>query len=140
PPCRYVLLLDNTRALAMERPPEPTVGLGAPPDYGAAWRVREQAVYRGAWAIGAFSARVCRSLERDYGVAPGRAHVVGAGANVLPTQVRRRHDGQTILFVGTRWELKGGPVLARAFARLRRKRPRLRLVVIGPSRRPELPE
>jgi len=141
PPCRYVLLLDNTRALAMERPAEPSVGLPAPPDYGADWRLREQSVYRGAWAIGAFSARVCRSLERDYGVAPGRAHVVGAGANVFPERPERHHDGETILFVGTRWELKGGPVLARAFTRVRRRRPRARLVVIGPTRRPaDLPE
>src|SRR5690606_14168689 len=55
PPCRYVLLLDNTRALAMQRPAEPSVGLPAPPDYGEAWRLRERSVYRGAWAIGAFS-------------------------------------------------------------------------------------
>ncbi len=140
PPCRYVLLLDNTRQLAMERPPEPSVGLGAPPDYGPGWRRREEAVYRGAWSIGTFSGRVRRSLERDYGVMPGRTHVVGAGANVFPEVVERCHDGETILFVGTRWELKGGPVLARAFERIRRTRPRARLVVIGPSRRPALPD
>ena len=140
PPTRYVLLLDNTRQLAYERPAEPSCNLPAPVDYGPQWRLREQSVYRGAWAIGAFSARVCRSLEREYGVLPGHAHVVGAGANVVPERVERNHDGETILFVGTRWEIKGGPVLARAFARVRARRPRARLVVIGPARKPALPE
>lgn len=140
PPGRYVLLLDNTRALAMERPAEPSVGLPAPVDYGDDWYLRERSVYRGAWAIGAFSARVCQSLERDYGVRPGIAQVVGAGANVYPERVVRADDGETILFVGVDWTRKGGPVLARAFERIRRKRPRARLVVIGPRRRPPLPE
>lgn len=140
PSRRYVLLLDNTRQLAMERPADPSVGLDAPPDYGSGWRERETRTYRGASAIAAFSRRVCDSLEGHYGVAPGRAHVVGAGANVFPERVERRDDGETILFIGTRWELKGGPVLARAFSRLRRRRPKARLLVVGPGTKPDLPE
>ncbi|AKU91048.1 glycosyltransferase family 4 protein [Vulgatibacter incomptus] len=136
----YVLLLDNTRALAMGRPAEPSVGLGAPPDYGQGWTRRERALYLGASAIGAFSERVVRSLEEDYGLPAGRARVVGAGANVFPDEVERRDDGETILFVGTRWEIKGGPVLLRAFERIRRRRPRARLLVVGPTGPLALPD
>lgn len=135
----YVLLLDNTRQIAMRRPPEPEVGLGPPVDYGPGWHRREGAVYRGARAIGTFSARVCDSLVDDYGVERARTSVVGAGANVFPEEVERADDGETILFVGTRWELKGGPVLARAFERLRQKRPKLKLWVVGPGSKPDLP-
>lgn len=140
PSRRYVLLLDNTRQLAMRRPPEPEVGLAAPMDYGPGWLQRETAVYLGADAIGTFSQRVGGSLVRDYGVGAQRVSVVGAGANIFPKTVERQDDGETILFVGTRWEIKGGPVLARAFERIRRKRPRARLWVVGPGSKPDLPE
>ncbi len=133
PPLPYVLLLDNTRRLAMERPAEPSANLPAPPDYGEGWRQREQALYRGAAAIGTYSRRVARSLELDYGVDPSRLDVVGAGANVFPDEVARDDDGETLLFVGTRFDLKGGPVLLRAFDRIRRRRPKARLIVVGPT-------
>ena len=136
----YVLLLDNTRHLAMQRPAEPSASLAAPSDYGPGWRVRERAVYLGASAIGTYSERVKRSLVRDYGARPERIEVVGAGANVFPDAPAREDDGETLLFVGTRWDIKGGPVLARAFQRIRRRRPRLRLLVVGPTGNLSLPE
>lgn len=139
PPAPYVLLLDNTRQLAMERPAEPAVGLEAPPDYGEGWRRREQALYLGAAAIGTYSKRVVRSLEKDYGVPAGRAEAVGAGANVFPERPERADDGQTIIFVGTRFDLKGGPVLLKAFERIRRTRPGARLIIVGPTERIALP-
>lgn len=139
PPQPYVLLVDNTRQLAMRSPAEPSAGLEAPLDYGEGWRRRERSLYQGAAGIASFSRRVVGSLEDDYGVLPGRAQVVGAGANVYPEMPERSHDGETLLFVGTRFDLKGGPVLVRAFERLRRERPRLRLVVVGPTERLALP-
>jgi glycosyltransferase involved in cell wall biosynthesis len=139
PRSRYALLLDHTRALAMESPPVGAAGLPAPAEYGAAWRAREAAVYRGASAIATFSDNAARSLARHYGVDPARVHVVGAGANVFPEAAPRRDDGRTVLFVGKDWRRKGGPILAAAFARLRRAMPRVRLLVAGPRRRPPLP-
>ncbi|HWV39528.1 MAG TPA: glycosyltransferase family 4 protein [Vulgatibacter sp.] len=136
----YVLLLDNTRDLAMRRPAEPSASLPAPLDYGPGWRMRERAVYLGAAAIGTYSERVKRSLVRDYGVRPERVEVVGAGANVFPEAPVREDDGETLLFVGTRFDLKGGPVLVRAFRRIRRRRPKLRLLVVGPTENLALPE
>jgi glycosyltransferase involved in cell wall biosynthesis len=61
-------------------------------------------------------------------------HVTGAGANVVPPgEPERVDDGRTLVFVGKDgWRRKGGPVLLRAFAMLRRSRPDLRLLLAGP--------
>jgi alpha-maltose-1-phosphate synthase len=135
----YALLLDHTRRAAMEQPALPETGLPAPVDYGPGWHARELALYRGASVICAHSQRVQRSLEAHYGVPPARVRVVGAGANVFPEAVERSDDGRTILFVGREFARKGGLVLARAFERLRRRRPDARLLVAGPPERLELP-
>jgi alpha-maltose-1-phosphate synthase len=140
PPFPYALLLDHTRALAQASPAWPRAGLAAPPDYGPGWRAREAAVYRGARVIAAFSENVARSLARDYGVDPARVAVVGAGANVFPPEAPRRDDGRTVLFVGKDFGRKGGPILLDAFARVRRRVPRARLLIAGPRDAPTLPE
>ncbi len=139
PPYPYVLLLDHTRALAMEAPAVPAAGLAPPADYGEPWRVRETTVYAGARAIATFSRRVAGSLSRHYGVPASRVHVVGAGANVFPDRVERRDDGETLLFVGRDFRRKGGLVLLAAFEQLRRLRPTARLLVAGPPGRLALP-
>ncbi len=136
----YVLLLDHTRRAAMEQPAAPDLGLPEPLDYGPDWYAREERTYRGASAIAVHSERVARSLVRDYRVPRSLVHVVGAGANVFPERIRRDDDGQTLVFVGKEFERKGGRLLASVFAALRRRRPGLRLLVAGPSRRLELPE
>ncbi|HET9594948.1 MAG TPA: glycosyltransferase family 4 protein [Anaeromyxobacteraceae bacterium] len=132
----YVLLCDYTAALARAT----DAGAAHAVDLGAGWRARERAVYLGAAAIAAFSERVKGSLVRDYGVDPGRVAVVGAGANVVPRAPERRDDGRTVLFIGKEWERKGGPLLAEAFALLRRRVPGARLLVAGPHGPIDLPE
>ncbi|BDG03906.1 glycosyltransferase family 4 protein [Anaeromyxobacter oryzae] len=136
----YALLLDHTRALAMRSPPWPRAGLEPPPDYGARWRAREAAVYRGARLLATFSENVARSLVADYGVDPARIAVVGAGANVFPAAAPRLDDGRTVLFVGKDFERKGGRILLDAFVRLRSSVPKARLLVAGPAVLPPLPE
>lgn len=140
PPLPYVLLLDHTQKLSLDVPSDPESRLPPPANYGSGWRKRETALYRGAAGIGTFSERVARSLFTDYGVGLGVAEAVGAGANVFPPTLRREDDGKTLLFVGTRFEIKGGPVLLRAFLRLRRRRPDLRLLVVGTTERLHLPK
>src|SRR5439155_1016259 len=56
-------------------------------------------------------------------------------ANIVPKAEPRHHnDGRTLVFVGKDgWRRKGGPVLLRAFAILRRSRPDLRLLIAGPT-------
>jgi glycosyltransferase involved in cell wall biosynthesis len=131
----YVLLLDNTCLLAERQPPVPEADIGAHIGFGKAWLDRERATYQGAQAIATFSELVRQSLIADYGAAPERVHVVGAGANVLQkSDVQRDDDGRTLVFVGKDgWRRKGGPVLLRAFAMLRRTRPDLRLLIAGPT-------
>jgi len=141
PPSRpYVVYLDHTRALAERRGAEPAAGLPAPPRWGEDWHALERTTYRGAAALAAFSRHAARSVVEDYGVPMERVHVVGAGASVVPRSVEREDDGQTVLFIGRDFGRKGGPVLLDAFARLRRARPRARLLVIGPRRMQLMPE
>ncbi len=136
----YVLLLDNTCAIAEGWPAAPEAGLPEQRSFGPAWFRRETALYRGAREIATFSNIVRESLLRDYQIDPARVHVVGAGCNLFPERVERRHDGQTFLFVGKGgWPGKGGPLLLRAFARLRRERPSAKLVIVGPTERLDLP-
>jgi starch synthase len=139
-PLPYGLLLDHTRALAMESPPWPAAGLAPPADYGDAWYERERTVYRGARFVATFSENTARSVIRDYGVDPARVRVVGAGANVFPPAPLRHDDGRTIVFVGREFARKGGTFLAEAFRRLRARVPGARLLVVGPASAPALPE
>jgi glycosyltransferase involved in cell wall biosynthesis len=140
PPFPYVLLVDHTRALAEASPAWPAAGVPRPLRYGAGWFAREEAVYRGAAVLAAFSANTARSLERDYGVEPERVRVVGAGANVFPEKAPRRDDGHTVVFVGFDFARKGGHVLLEAFRLLRRRIPRARLVVAGAAAPRRVPE
>lgn len=139
PPWPYVLYVDYTRALAERSAGARGLGFATPPPWGSAWRQREGAAYRGAATVAAFSANTAHSLVADYGVSPERVRVVGAGANVLPAAVARRDDGETIVFVGREFERKGGRVLLEAFWRVRRRRPRARLLLAGPVRPLALP-
>lgn len=139
PPFPYVLFLDHTRALSMEQPPIPEVGLPAPLDYGSHWRARETAVYRGARSIAVFSRQVAQSLQADYGVEGERIHVVGAGANIFPANVDKKDDGNTILFVGKDFRRKGGHVLLRAFELVQKLRPGARLLIAGAKPRMSAP-
>ena len=136
----YVVYLDHTRALTERAPALPWAGYEEAPSWGAAWRAREGATYRGAAAIATFSRNTADSVVHDYGADPNRVHVVGAGANVFPADWSRHDDGRTIVFVGREFERKGGVVLAEAFAQLRRERPRARLLVAGPVQPLALPE
>ena len=139
PPYPYVIYLDQTRALAERARAHPSAGLPAPPRWGEDWRQHEGAAYREAAAVVAFSRRAARSVVEDYGVDLGRVHVVGAGANVVPDEVERHDDGNTILFIGREFERKGGRVLLDAFARLRQTRPGVRLLIVGPRRLEVMP-
>jgi glycosyltransferase involved in cell wall biosynthesis len=137
----YVLLLDNTCRLAERQPPVPEADIGPHIEFGKAWLDREREAYHRAAAIATFSRLVRDSLIEDYGVPPARVQVVGAGANVVPaSEPERDDDGRTLVFVGKDgWRRKGGPVLLRAFAILRRSRPDLRLLIAGPTEAIECP-
>jgi glycosyltransferase involved in cell wall biosynthesis len=142
PPLPYVLLLDNTCRLAERQPPVPEAQIGKHIEFGDAWIRRERETYLRAHGICTFSHLVRRSLVEDYGIDAAKVVVTGAGANLSPDpEPVRDDDGQTLLFVGKEsFRRKGGPVLLRAFQRLRKERPGLRLFLAGPAEPLDLPE
>lgn len=135
----YHLYLDHTRAIAERY--EPLPGLVAPVRFDPAWRAREQAVYRGAAAIFTMSEFVRGSLVTDYGVDPGRVHVVGAGPNVAPAAGEPALAREkAILFVGRSFAPKGGPALLEAFRRVRRVHGDAQLWIVSRDAPADLPE
>jgi glycosyltransferase involved in cell wall biosynthesis len=74
------------------------------------------------------------SVREDFGVSCDRITVVYAGSNLeLPSGVVDKRRPREILFVGIDWERKGGPLLAEAFAIVRRAVPDARLTIVGCS-------
>jgi alpha-maltose-1-phosphate synthase len=139
PEVPYHLYVDHTRAIAERY--EPAQGLPPPVPYHPGWRAREQAVYRGATCIFTMSEFVKRSLVADYGVEPGRVHVVGAGPNVEPRPGDLAAPREkVVLFVGRRFAPKGGPTLLDAFELVRRDHPDARLWIVSSSAPARLPD
>jgi starch synthase len=102
---------------------------------------REASVYQGAAGIFTISERLRRSFVEDFGIDPVRVHTVHAGPNFDPgilgdylrTRESKTDKPPTILFVGRKFQRKGGDLLLRAFRTVRQKVANARLVVIGPS-------
>ena len=73
-----------------------------------------------------------RSVEEDYHIPPERIVAAGAGPNYLAEALPHGpYNTQTILFIGTEFQRKGGPLLLEAFRRLRQSLPGARLVIVG---------
>ncbi len=95
------------------------------------WERRRARIYDAARMCTAASRWTADSLAHDYGLPGARIAVVGFGANHRAIQAARDWRSPRFLFVGIDWERKGGPLLLRAFARLRSTLPEARLDVIG---------
>jgi glycosyltransferase involved in cell wall biosynthesis len=81
-----------------------------------------------------------RSVAEDYGVAEEKITVAGAGSNYqIEPLAHGPYDRQTILFIGSEWERKGGPLIAEAFRIVRKNMPQARLVIIGCAPQIDLP-
>lgn len=101
---------------------------------------REKNVYAQSRGIFVFSNFVRDSLIRDFAVSAERIHTVYAGVNLrIPREVRHNRKEPIILFVGKEFERKGGPLLLRAFKRVRRAIPNARLVIAGSNPQTDLP-
>ncbi len=87
--------------------------------------------YERAKACTFMSHWAARSAIEDYGVDPGKVHVVGAGRNHEPPCRERDWSRPRALFVGGDWERKNGPAVLRGFARMRERWPEARLDVVG---------
>jgi glycosyltransferase involved in cell wall biosynthesis len=98
----------------------------------ASWEARRAQIYGGARMCAAASRWTAQSLLVDYRVPRDRVAVVGFGATHRAVAAAERSWEQPrFLFVGIDWERKGGPLLLRAFARLREQLPQATLDVVG---------
>ncbi len=81
---------------------------------------------RTRWAAG--------SVTQDYGIPEERVCPAGAGPNYyVPPLPHGPYDRKTILFIGTEFERKGGPLILEAFRLLRQDVPDARLTIVGCS-------
>ncbi|WP_406280274.1 glycosyltransferase family 4 protein [Embleya sp. NBC_00896] len=111
--------------------------------YTDGWLARERRLLLGAHRVFVMGPSTADVLVTEYGLAADRVHVVGAGPNVDPPtgeRAERSADPPRLLFVGTQWELKGGPILLEAFARLHARDPRYRLTLVGSGPAGPVPE
>jgi glycosyltransferase involved in cell wall biosynthesis len=87
---------------------------------------------RTAWAA--------RSVVEDYGVPAQKVVAAGAGPNHIADPLPHGpYDTQTILFIGTEFERKGGPLIVDAFKRIREHLPNAWLVIVGCSPEVDVP-
>jgi glycosyltransferase involved in cell wall biosynthesis len=93
----------------------------------------ERELYRRLDLIMPMSRWLADSFMRDNGVPSNKVVPVGAGVNLprVKSVVGKDYSAPRILFVGKGFERKGGPVLLRAFARVRREIPDAELTIIG---------
>jgi glycosyltransferase involved in cell wall biosynthesis len=102
------------------------------------WLSREEAILRSAEVVFAMGEHVAAELKGSYRLPS--VECVHGGPNVAPDGVEPErpvpgYAPARILFVGRRWEPKGGPLLLEAFARVREQVQDARLVIAGCSPR-----
>jgi len=107
------------------------------------WIGLETSIYRNASTVFTMSDATRRCLVDEYGIPETQVAWVGAGPNAAPADgavsAPDRYESQRILFVGARWEPKGGPELAVAFERVLGSHPRAQLMIVGCSPMLSLP-
>ena len=130
--------LDSSFAQLLQRPDNAIPETSA----FARWRLAfERSVYEQADLVFVMSEWTRRSVLQNTGLPAHRVVVASPGPNSVGTvydQDRPRRPwaagrGPHLLFVGKKWERKGGPEVAAAFAQLRRVCPGAHLSVIGPT-------
>jgi glycosyltransferase involved in cell wall biosynthesis len=92
---------------------------------------RQRRAYEQAVACCVTTNWVRRSLIEDYGVPPGKVHVVGIGRNHSSPPAFRNWASPRFLFVGNDWQRKNGEAVLRVFSRLRMEIPAATLDLVG---------
>jgi glycosyltransferase involved in cell wall biosynthesis len=92
----------------------------------------QRSVYEQATICALATPWAARSVVEDYGIAPEKVYVAWIGANHCVDPPPSRDWSQPrFLFVGREWERKNGPMVVRAFARVKEQLPGARLDVVG---------
>ena len=109
--------------------------------FPASWIARETSLYLDASAVFTMSQRTRECLIEAYGCPEERVAWVKAGQNANPGLAAppSRYAKKRILFVGTKWELKGGPDLVAAYEKVLQTHPDAELKVVGCSPDLQLP-
>jgi glycosyltransferase involved in cell wall biosynthesis len=129
----YAIYTDNTYALTQRIYPQ---WAPLPAASARRWLEFEAQVCRAAAVVFTFSEFARRSVVEDYGCTPERVIAIGAGANqIVSSLANKRYERPVALFVGSRFELKGGPTLLKAWSLLRSRIPSAELVIAGPRGR-----
>jgi glycosyltransferase involved in cell wall biosynthesis len=93
-------------------------------------------------AIFTFSEYLRQSFIRDYRVSPNKVFNVGGAVNLteIPTPTPNKdYTANRILFIGTEFARKGGPLLLEALQTVRRSIPTAELHIVGPAHLDNLP-
>jgi glycosyltransferase involved in cell wall biosynthesis len=95
----------------------------------------ERSTYDSIDLIFCMSEALRQSFIHDFEQAPGKVRAVGAGANVAAPGAapKRTFEPPRLLFVGKRFERKGGPTVVAAFEALRADYPEAELWIVGPT-------
>jgi glycosyltransferase involved in cell wall biosynthesis len=120
---------DETVAQARRQPTSPLATLGE--RQASRWLGRQRRIYERGSGCCVGSAWIARSVRDDYGIDPGKIHVVGFGRNLDPVAAERDWSAPRFLFLGVDFELKRGPAVLAAFAEVRRRHPEASLDVVG---------
>lgn len=98
------------------------------------WLKFEQSMYKNALVNFTMSSNIKKSLSEDYNIKAENVKCIGAGSNLKLESImleKRNYKAKRILFVGRRWERKGGPILISAFERVLKVHPDAQLTIIG---------
>jgi hypothetical protein len=121
---------DMTVVQALAQPGSEYEGVGR--RQARRWRERQLRNFRRARACCVAGEWAARSVREDYGIDPGKVHVVGFGPN-SPRREALERDWSTprFAFIGVDWERKQGQAVLDAFAEVRRRHPEATLELIG---------
>jgi glycosyltransferase involved in cell wall biosynthesis len=108
------------------------------------WIELETSIYRNATIVLTRTEHLATILVERYGCPANKVVCVYSGGNAPlppgpPAFDEARYAAKRILFVGLRWEVKGGPQLVEAFRRVLEVHPDASLTIVGCGPRVDLP-
>ncbi|NES95667.1 MAG: glycosyltransferase family 4 protein [Desertifilum sp. SIO1I2] len=126
----YGMYLDYTMKLAADKW-SPWCPFDNPQDLDA-WLECERRAYQNATHLFPMSQMVKQCLIEDYGVKPEKITVVASAGNFHePYEGKKKFGTYQLLFNGSDFERKGGPLVLEAFQKVRQALPQAQLVIIG---------
>lgn len=130
PTVPYVMYLDYTMSLA-KRSWEDWARFRTERAFQD-WVECERHAYQNATHVFTMSDLVKQSLIQDYGVAPGKATVVGSSTRLSsPTSGSKPMGSRRLLFNGSDFKRKGGDIVLEAFQQVRQVLPDATLTIVG---------